>query len=41
MDSRSFAAFAALALAVPATCGAGHSVMSDAYWAIWNDATPS
>ena len=38
MDSRGFAAFAALALAVPAACGAGRSVMSDAYWAIWNDA---
>ena len=38
MDSRSFAAFAALVLAVPAACGAGRSVMSDAYWAIWNDA---
>lgn len=38
MDSRMFAAFAALALAVPVACGAGRSVMSDAYWAIWNEA---
>ncbi|MGN0833737.1 MAG: endo-1,4-beta-xylanase [Kiritimatiellia bacterium] len=38
MDSRSFAALAALVLAVPAACGVERSALSEAYWKIWNDA---